>query len=136
MVLDEAGVRDVKKILQLFQWSLKVAIFFTLFAFALNNPGDVTLHFFFGTQWTGPLVLMVLGVFTLGLITGVLGMLPKWWRHRKALKNIQDVHATHQHSSQHAKAPLLAPLSETTSSAKLYPRPSDPGSPTGAPHGV
>ncbi len=136
MASDEAGVRDVKKILQLFQWSLKVAIFFTLFAFALNNPGDVTVHFFFGTQWTGPLVLMVLGVFTLGLITGVLGMLPKWWRHRKALKNIQDVHAAHQPSSPHAKAPFLAPLSEPPSSAKLDPRPTEPGAPTGAPHGV
>jgi uncharacterized integral membrane protein len=80
----------VKKILRFLQWSLKAAIFFTLFAFALNNPGDITLHFFFGTQWTGPLVLMVLGVFTLGVIVGVLGMLPKWWRHRRALQRMQN----------------------------------------------
>jgi hypothetical protein len=25
--------------------------FFTLFAFALNNQQDATVHFFFGTQW-------------------------------------------------------------------------------------
>jgi tetratricopeptide (TPR) repeat protein len=32
-------------------WLLKAAIFFTLFAFALNNQQDATVHFFFGTQW-------------------------------------------------------------------------------------
>ena len=30
-------------------WLLKAAIFFTLFAFALNNQQDATVHFFFGT---------------------------------------------------------------------------------------
>jgi len=38
---------------------LKAAIFFTLFAFALNNQADVTVHFFFGYQWTSPLVMVV-----------------------------------------------------------------------------
>ena len=41
-------------------WLLKAAIFFTLFAFALNNQQDATVHFFFGTQWRAPLVLVVL----------------------------------------------------------------------------
>ena len=35
----------------------KAAIFFTLFAFALNNQADVTVHFFFGYHWTSPLVM-------------------------------------------------------------------------------
>ena len=43
-------------------WLLKAAIFFTLFAFALNNQQDATVHFFFGTQWRAPLVLVVLAV--------------------------------------------------------------------------
>ncbi len=41
-------------------WLLKAAIFFTLFAFALNNQQDATVHFFFGTQWTAALALVVL----------------------------------------------------------------------------
>ena len=41
-------------------WLLKAAIFFTLFAFALNNQQTVTVHFFFGTFWQAPLVLVVL----------------------------------------------------------------------------
>src|SRR5256885_7081051 len=61
-----------------FLWLLKAAIFFTLFAFALNNQQDATVHFFFGTSWTAPLVLVVLAAFALGLTVGVLGMVPRW----------------------------------------------------------
>ena len=67
-------------------WLLKAAIFFTLFAFALNNQQDATVHFFFGTQWRAPLVLVVLTAFSAGLIVGVLGMVPRWWKHRAAAR--------------------------------------------------
>lgn len=67
-------------------WLLKAAIFFTLFAFALNNQQPATVHFFFGTQWQAPLVLVVLAAFALGLVIGALGMVPRWWQHRKAAR--------------------------------------------------
>ena len=70
-------------------WLLKAAIFFTLFAFALNNQQDATVHFFFGTQWRAPLVLVVLTAFSAGLVVGVLGMVPRWWRHRAAARRAQ-----------------------------------------------
>ena len=70
-------------------WLLKAAIFFTLFAFAINNQQDATVHFFFGTNWTAPLVLVVLIAFALGLIVGVLGMVPRWWKHRTAARSAQ-----------------------------------------------
>jgi len=130
-------VRHVKKILRFLQWSLKAAIFFTLFAFALNNPGDITLHFFFGTQWTGPLVLMVLGVFTLGVVVGVLGMLPKWWRHRRALQKMQGAHTspslvnpTNQpHTGAHANKDLSTGLTPSSKAFKT-------NAISGAPHGI
>ncbi len=65
-------------------WLLKAAIFFTLFAFALNNQQAVAVHFFFGTLWKTPLVLVVLAAFTCGLALGVLFMMPRWWKKRKA----------------------------------------------------
>ncbi|MDH6170240.1 putative membrane protein [Variovorax boronicumulans] len=65
-------------------WLLKAAIFFTLFAFALNNQHDATVYFFFGTHWRAPLVLVVLAAFAGGLVVGALGMLPGWWKHRTA----------------------------------------------------
>ena len=57
----------MKQIAWLFKWLLKAAIFFTLFAFALNNQGDTTVHFFFDYRWTAPMVLVVLGA---GRVTG------------------------------------------------------------------
>jgi len=64
-------------------WLLKAAIFFTLFAFALNNQHDATVNFFFGTYWRAPLVLVVLVAFAGGMVVGALGMLPGWWRRRQ-----------------------------------------------------
>ena len=65
-------------------WLLKAAIFFTLFAFALNNQQVVAVYFFFGTLWRAPLVLVVLAAFTCGLSLGVLVMMPRWWKKRRA----------------------------------------------------
>ena len=67
----------------LLKWVLKAAIFFTLFAFALNNQQDTTVHFFFGTQWRAPQVLVVLSAFAMGVVAGVLGMVPRWWKQRR-----------------------------------------------------
>ena len=64
-------------------WLLKAAIFFTLFAFALNNQQAVAVYFFFGTLWKAPLVLVVLAAFTCGLALGILVMMPRWWRKRQ-----------------------------------------------------
>ncbi|TXT40067.1 MAG: hypothetical protein FD135_1615 [Comamonadaceae bacterium] len=68
----------MKHMLWLLKWVLKAAIFFTLFAFALNNQQDTTVHFFFGNQWRAPQVLVVLSAFSVGVLVGVLGMLPRW----------------------------------------------------------
>ncbi|MBT2302338.1 LapA family protein [Variovorax paradoxus] len=72
-------------------WLLKAAIFFTLFAFALNNQHDATVYFFFGTHWRAPLVLVVLAAFAGGLVVGALGMLPGWWKHRSAAAQLPAV---------------------------------------------
>jgi uncharacterized integral membrane protein len=70
-------------------WLLKAAIFFTLFAFALNNQHQATVHFFFGHQWSAPLVLVVLAAFAIGLAIGALGMVPRWLSQRAAARRHQ-----------------------------------------------
>ena len=75
----------MKHLVWFLKWLLNGAIFFTLFAFALNNQQDATVHFFFGTQWRSPMVLIVLAAFAAGLAVGVLGMVPRWWKHRSAV---------------------------------------------------
>ena len=74
----------MKNAIWLLKWILKAFIFFTLFAFALNNQHDASVHFFFGSQWRSPMVLIVLAAFATGLIVGALGMAPWWWKHRNA----------------------------------------------------
>ncbi|MFZ3124262.1 MAG: LapA family protein [Acidovorax sp.] len=99
-------------------WLLKAAIFFTLFAFALNNQQDAIVHFFFGTQWRAPLVLVVLTAFSAGLMVGVLGMVPRWWKHRRAARR--------------------AHMSEKLSPTPAAPAPAAPSSPAEIlpPHGI
>ena len=80
----------MKHTLWLLRWILKAAIFFTLFAFALNNQHEVIVNFFFGMSWRGPMVLIVLTVFTIGLIVGALAMVPRWWRARKIARLPRD----------------------------------------------
>ena len=65
-------------------WLLKAAIFFTLFAFALNNQQMVSVRFFFGTLWQAPMVLVVLTAFAAGLALGIFVMIPRWLKKRKA----------------------------------------------------
>jgi lipopolysaccharide assembly protein A len=87
-------------------WLLKAAIFFTLFAFALNNQHDATVYFFFGASWRAPLVLVVLAAFAGGLVVGALGMLPGWWKHRNAAAQLPAPAASAPASA--APAPAVA----------------------------
>ena len=97
-------------------WLLKAAIFFTLFAFALNNQQDATVNFFFGTRWQAPLVLIVLAAFAMGVVVGVLGMVPRWWQHRTAARKAQ--------------------LTPPTVAAPATPSADTPASLTQVPHGL
>jgi len=94
-------------ILWVLKWVLKAAIFFTLFAFALNNQQDTTVHFFFGNHWQAPQVLVVLTAFAAGVAVGVLGMVPWCWRQRH-------------------NAPPLAPATVQSDATSVTPSPSTP----------
>ena len=67
--------------MRLIVWLLRAFIFFTLFAFALNNQQVAIVRWFFGAEWHAPMVIVVLVAFALGCAVGVTAMLPNWWRH-------------------------------------------------------
>jgi uncharacterized integral membrane protein len=69
-------------------WLLRAFVFFALFAFALNNRQSVVVHWFFGVDWGAPLVIVVLAAFATGCAVGVAAMLPSWWRHRRAARQL------------------------------------------------
>jgi uncharacterized integral membrane protein len=72
--------------MRIFVWLFWALLFFSLFAFALNNQQVVSLNWFFGVAWTAPLVIIVLLVFVCGIALGVFAMTPSWWRQRQLAK--------------------------------------------------
>lgn len=90
-------------------WAL---VFFTLFAFALNNQQLATVRFFFGLNWQAPLVLVVLAAFGAGCALGVMAMAPHWWRQRREVKRLAP-----------ATTPATASVSASASASKLVPKP-------------
>ena len=88
--------------MQLFVWLFRAFIFFTLFAFALNNQQLASVHWFFGAEWHAPLVIVVLVAFAAGCAIGVLAMVPAWWRHRRVAR---------KHSPSTVTAPAVPPSS-------------------------
>ncbi len=75
--------------MRLLVWLLRAAVFFALFAFALNNQHDAVLKWFFGYEWRTRMVFVVLAAFALGSAFGVLAMVPSWWRHRRVVRSQQ-----------------------------------------------
>jgi len=72
--------------MRLLVWLVRAAVFFTLFAFALNNQHDAAIRWFFGQEWRAPMVFIVLAAFALGCAFGVFAMVPSWWRHRRVAR--------------------------------------------------
>ena len=68
-------------------WLVRAAVFFTLFAFALNNQHDSSIQWFFGQEWRAPMVFIVLAAFGLGCAFGIFAMVPSWWRHRRIARD-------------------------------------------------
>ena len=69
-------------------WLLRALVFFTLFAFALNNGHEAVVRWFFGHEWRAPQVIIVLVAFAAGAAFGVLAMVPSWWRHRRVARRV------------------------------------------------
>ena len=69
--------------MRVFVWLLRAIVFFTLFAFALNNQEPASVRLFFGQEWRAPMVFIVLAAFGLGCAFGIFAMVPSWWRHRR-----------------------------------------------------
>jgi lipopolysaccharide assembly protein A len=90
-------------------WVFRALIFFTLFAFALNNQQVANVRWFFGVEWHAPMVIVVLVVFAAGCALGVLAMVPSWWRHRREALRLSP-----------APAPPPSPASRSDSSPSEF----------------
>ncbi|MFO0125044.1 MAG: DUF1049 domain-containing protein, partial [Betaproteobacteria bacterium] len=68
--------------MRLILWTFKALVFFTLFAFALNNQHPASVKWFFGVEWQAPMVFVVLAGFASGCGRGVLALGPGRGRRR------------------------------------------------------
>ena len=88
--------------MRIFVWLVRAALFFTLFAFALNNQQESGVRWFFGQEWRAPMVFIVLAAFGLGCAFGVFAMVPSWWRHRRvARRHVSEPETVNEVSAPH-----------------------------------
>lgn len=66
-------------------------LFVVIFSFALKNSHDVSLLFFMGYEWRGPMALLLLAFFTAGATFGVLAMMPTVFRKRREISRQKTV---------------------------------------------
>lgn len=95
--------------MRLIVWLFRAFIFFTLFAFALNNQQESGIRWFFGQEWRAPMVFIVLAAFALGCAFGVFAMVPSWWKHRSNARKHAPVIETNQ-----PDLPATTPATEIT----------------------
>jgi lipopolysaccharide assembly protein A len=107
--------------MRLLVWALRFVVFLALFALALNNQHAVTLHSFFGIEWQTRMIYVVLAAFIAGCATGVLAMMPRWWRGRRV---VTPAAATTAVAVQAPRPPSMAdhPSSQFGAEAALPPR--------------
>jgi uncharacterized integral membrane protein len=70
-------------------WLIKGVIFILLLGFALKNSEQVTVHYYLDYVWEAPLVLVLLGFFAIGAITGLLAIMPHLIRQRRELGRLR-----------------------------------------------
>lgn len=70
-------------------WSLRGILFVLLLGLAIKNSGEVELRFFFDAHWQAPLSLVLLVALCVGVVLGLLALLPLVFRQRRSLARLQ-----------------------------------------------
>lgn len=82
-----------------FLWVFRALLFFVLLGLAIKNSGTMVLRFFFGQEWTAPISLVILAIFTLGVVVGLTAAI-SFSRRRKTKENASAQNAqTRNHVS-------------------------------------
>ena len=70
-------------------WLLRGILFVILLGLAIKNGGDVELRFFFDASWQAPLSLALLAALAMGVVLGLLALLPQVIRLRRRVGQLQ-----------------------------------------------
>jgi uncharacterized integral membrane protein len=86
-------------------WFLRGILFVILLGLAIKNGGDIELRFFFDTAWQAPLSLVLLATLTIGVILGLLALLPQVIRLRRSVGQLRR-QMSDQTTDQPARLPI------------------------------
>jgi len=70
-------------------WTVRIALFILLLAFAARNTEPATLRFYFDLAWEAPLVLLLLAFFAGGALLGVVATLGALLRQRREIGRLR-----------------------------------------------
>jgi uncharacterized integral membrane protein len=70
-------------------WFLRGILFVILLGLAIKNSNDVELRFFFDASWQAPLSLVLLAALVMGVVLGLLALLPQVIRLRRSVGQLK-----------------------------------------------
>ena len=70
-------------------WTVRLAIFLFMLAFAVKNTEPVTLRWFFDVAWQAPLIAVLLVFLVAGAALGAAAMLGGWLRQRREIQQLR-----------------------------------------------
>lgn len=70
-------------------WFLRIAVFVVFLAFAIENTEPAVINLFLGYYLEAPLVLFLLGALLIGVLLGMLLLVPNLIRKRRELARLR-----------------------------------------------
>ena len=70
-------------------WLIRIVVFVLFLAFAIENTEPVMINLFLGYYLEAPLVLFLLGTLLIGVLLGLLMLVPNLLRKRRELARIR-----------------------------------------------
>jgi len=75
--------------MRLITWTIRIALFILLLAFAARNTAPATLKFYFDLAWEAPLILLLLAFFAAGAVFGLVAALGALLRQRREIGRLR-----------------------------------------------
>jgi putative membrane protein len=75
--------------MRLVTWTIRIALFILLLAFAARNTAPATLKFYFDLAWEAPLILLLLAFFAAGALFGLVAALGALLRQRREIGRLR-----------------------------------------------
>jgi putative membrane protein len=70
-------------------WLARIVLFLLLLGFAMKNSEPVVVRYYFGQEWQGPLVFVLLICFCAGAALGIVAALGQIFRQRREILELK-----------------------------------------------